>query len=100
LHQRQRIRHWDLRRACAQTTNALSARRAIRVNPQAAAAHNLLGLALEKQGLVAEAVLEYRSAVNLEPHNTGYQEDLDREVALEHSNKKVPKESEAIAKLN
>ncbi len=79
---------------------ASECKKAIRVNPQAAAAHNLLGLALEKQGLVAEAVLEYRSAVNLEPHNTGYQEDLDREVALEHSNKKVPKESEAIAKLN
>lgn len=73
---------------------------AIKINPQSAAAHNLLGLALDKQGLVEEAVLEYRSAVNLEPDNTGYNEDLARELALEHSNKKVSKESEAIAKLN
>jgi tetratricopeptide (TPR) repeat protein len=71
---------------------------AIKINPQAAAAHNLLGLALDKQGLVEEAILEYRSAVNLEPDNTGYNEDLARELALEHSNKKVSKESEAIAK--
>jgi len=59
---------------------------AIKVNPQSAAAHNILGLTLDKQGLVEQAVLECRSALNLEPDNAGYHANLVHELALQHSN--------------
>jgi Flp pilus assembly protein TadD len=73
---------------------------AIKVNPQSAAAHNILGLTLDKQGLVEQALLEYRSALNLEPDNAGYHANLVHELALQHSNGETSGEGETVAKLH
>jgi len=52
-------------------------REAIRLKPDAAAAHNNLGTALNGQGTVTDAIVEFREAIRLEPdlamahHNLG-----------------------------
>lgn len=60
------IRDWD--------NAAVELREAIRHNPSSADAHSGLGYALEKQGDLADALKEYRTATHLDPNDQSYED--------------------------
>lgn len=63
-------------------------RKAIALNPQSAAAHNNLAVALEKKGLWEEAGKLYEAALRLSPKNVYIQSNLDEFKARLESKEK------------
>jgi tetratricopeptide (TPR) repeat protein len=72
----------------------------IRLEPQSAAAHHGLARTLHKQGLVDQAVVEFRRAADFAANNPAYHSDLAHELDLQHSRLEAAAERGIVAKLS
>ncbi len=71
---------WLEQRNAAQA--AVEAREALRIDPQNADAHNLLGVALASQGQFADAIAEFRESLRLDPKHPSAANNMARAMAL------------------